>query len=157
EVDPGEYKLVTRAEGYGGDPLTVTASESGTSDLRIVLSRGLSIRGRIVDARGQPGGGLRVGALPADKDSSLHAGSAQCMADGTFEISGLTAGRYNLHSSQSELGLTAFRAGVSAGTADVTLTLRGGGRVLISVIGPDGAPASGARAVVSRIGGEVAL
>jgi large repetitive protein len=157
EVDPGEYRLTVRAEGYGGEPLTVTASESGTSDLRLTLTRGLSIRGRIVDARGQPVGGLRVGALPAEKDSSMLGGGAQSMADGTFDVSGLTAGLYNLLSTQTELGLTAFRAGVSAGTSDVTLTLRRGGRVLISVVGPDGAPASGARAVVSRIGGAVAL
>jgi hypothetical protein len=156
EVDPGEYKLTARAEGYGGEPLTVTASESGSSDLRMALTRGLSIRGRIVDMRGQGAPGLQIRAIGREGDGRSGGGTT-ATADGTFEVSGLTTGSYNLVSTQPELGLYAFRAGVSAGTSDVTLTLRGGGRLLISVVGPDGAPVSGARATVSRVGGEVAF
>ena len=105
--------------------------------MRLALSRGLSIRGRVVDARGQAAGGVRVGAVTGE--AGHWAGWANSMPDGTFEIAGLAAGDLNLVA-QSELGFFALRPGVSAGTSDVMLTLRRGGRVAVTVLGPDGAP-----------------
>jgi hypothetical protein len=154
DVEPGEYKLSARAQGFTGDPVTVTVGESGTSDVRLALTRGTSIRGRVVDARGQGVAGLPVMAAQADGDGSRFGGMAMTLGDGTFEIGGLGSGSYTL-SSQSELGLFALRPGVAAGSDDVTLTLRRGGRALVTVLGPDGAPVRGAFASVRRVSGIV--
>jgi hypothetical protein len=80
---------------------------------------------------------------------------AMSMPDGTFEIAGLAAADFNLVA-QSELGYFALRPGVSAGSSDVALTLRRGGRVVVTVLGPDGAPVRGASASVRRVSGTVA-
>ncbi|HZM51460.1 MAG TPA: hypothetical protein VFE68_13240, partial [Vicinamibacteria bacterium] len=57
---------------------------------------------------------------------------------------------------QSELGFFAIRPAVTAGTSDVTLTLRRGGRVVATVLGPDGNPVRGAFTIVRRVSGVVA-
>jgi len=155
DVEPGEYKVSARAEGYSGETLTLTVGDSGASDVRLALGRGLSIRGGVVDARGQRVGGIRVGAVTTDVDSPRWAGMATSMPDGTYEIAGLAAGAFNLVA-QSELGFFALRPSVAAGTSDVTLALRRGGRVVVTVRGPDGAPARGAFATVRRVSGTVA-
>jgi len=155
DVEPGEYKVSARADGYSGETLTLSVGDMGASDVRLALGRGLSIRGRVVDARGQGIGGLRVGAVTGDVDSPRWGGAATSMADGTYEIAGLAAGEFNLVA-QSELGFFAVRAGVAAGTSDATLTLRRGGRVVVTVLGPDGAPVRGASASVRRVSGTVA-
>jgi hypothetical protein len=155
EVDPGEYQVSARAEGFGGETLTVNVGESGASDVRLALSRGLSIRGRVVDTRGQAVGGLRVGAVTDDPQNPRWGGMAMSMPDGTFEIAGLPAGEVNLVA-QSELGFFALRPHVSAGTSEVTLTLRRGGRIAVTVLGPDGAPERGAFAAAPRVSGMAA-
>jgi protocatechuate 3,4-dioxygenase beta subunit len=156
DVEPGEYKLSARADGFSGETVTVDVAESGTGDVRLALSRGLSIRGRVVDARGQGLGGMRVGAVTGDLESARWGGAAMSLPDGAFEIGGLSSGDFNLVA-QSDLGFFALRPSVAAGTSDVTLTLRRGGRVAVSVVGPDGAPAAGAFASVRRVSGVVAL
>jgi large repetitive protein len=155
EVEPGEYKVSARAEGFSSETITVTVAESGSSEVRLALSRGLSIRGRVVDARGQGLGGLRVGAVTGEVENPRWGGMAISMPDGAYEIQGLTAGDVTLIAS-SELGFFALRPGVAAGTSDVTLTLRRGGRVVVSAVGPDGQPVRGAFASVRRVSGTVA-
>jgi len=155
EIEPGEYKVSARAEGFSAEVLTLNVGESGASDVRLALGRGLSIRGRVVDSRGQGVGSLRVGAVTGDLDSPRWGGAAISMPDGTFEIAGLAAGDFNLVA-QSDLGFFGVRPGVTAGSSDVTLTLRRGGRVVVTVLGPDGTPARGAFTTVRRVSGVVA-
>jgi len=155
ELEPGEYKVSARAEGFSAETLTVNIGDSGANDVRLALSRGLSIRGRVVDARGQGVGSLRVGAVTSDLDSPRWGGAGMSTPDGTFEIAGLAAGDFNLVA-QSELGFFAIRPAVTAGTSDVTLTLRRGGRIVVTVLGADGNPARGAFTAVRRVSGVVA-
>ncbi len=152
DTEPGEYRLEVRAEGYRADPVTVAAGAEGTTDVRIALERGLSIRGRVVDARGQGVGGLAVFATRDDAARSFSSPSDMTLPDGTFEVRSLAAGAYAL-GTRSDLGGFAIRTGVAAGSEDVRLTLRPGGRVAVSVVGPDGAPVAGAFVFVSRVGG----
>ena len=154
DVEPGEYRLSARAQGFTGEPVTVTVGESGTNDVRVALSRGTSIRGRVVDARGQGVAGLNVVAYSSEGEAPRFGGGTMSLGDGSFEIGGLGNGDYSL-ASQSELGLFAMRPGVAAGSQDVTLTLRRGGRALVTVLGPDGAPVHGAFASVRRVSGHV--
>jgi hypothetical protein len=152
EVEPGEHKLTVRSQGYGTENQTVSVADSGSAEVRVSLSRGLAIRGRVTDASGGPLGGLRVAAVAGDVEKPRMGGFTQSLPDGTFEIGGLAAGAYGLIA-QSELGLFALRPAVSAGAEGVALTLRRGGRVVVTAIGPDGAPVSGAFATVRNVSG----
>jgi hypothetical protein len=156
EVEPGEYKVSARADGFSAETLTLDIGDSGAGDVRLALSRGLSIRGRLVDPRGQAVGSVRVGAVTSDVESPRWGGAAMSMPDGTFEINGLAAGEFNLVA-QSELGFFALRPAVTAGASDVTLTLRRGGRISVTVLGPDGNPVRGAFTTVRRVSGVVAF
>jgi hypothetical protein len=110
----------------------------------------------VVDARGQGVGNLRVGAVTGDLESPRWGGAAMAMADGTFEITGLPAGDFNLVA-QSDLGFFALRPAVTAGSSDVTLILRRGGRIALTVLGPDGNPVRGAFTTIRRVSGVVAF
>ena len=74
------------------------------------------------------------------------------LPDGSFRMSGLAAKPYNVCAG-NELAGYAVRSGVSPGAADVTFTLRPGGRVRLTVKGPDGAPVKDAWPSVTKIGG----
>jgi large repetitive protein len=150
ELDPGDYSLNAHADGYAGEETPLDVGESSAPDVRLALSRGLNIRGKVVDVRGRGVGGVFVFPI---SDSGGHGGQGgSTQPDGTFDIAGLGEGSYNLSVGSDLLGY-GFRAGVQAGQMDVVLTLRPGGKVLLTVRGPDGAPVEGAWAMIARIGG----
>ena len=151
ELDPGEYKLTVRAETYGSDTTTVSVGESGVNGLRLALSRGLTIKGRVVDAAGRPVGSVSVGGTSGE-DAMASYGFARTLPDGTFEMIGLADKPYSL-SVQAEGGLFAVASGVSPGAGPVTLTLRPGGRVHVTLVGADGAPVARTTVYVSRVQG----
>src|SRR5262249_7846925 len=117
DLEPGEYKLMARAQGYTGEPVTVTVAWSGGNEVRLPPSRGNSIRGRVVDARGQGVAGLSVTAFAIEGEVSRLGGATMSLGDGSFEIGGLGSGDYSLMS-QSGLGLFALRPPVAARTHD---------------------------------------
>ena len=151
EVDPGEYVLSARAEGYGGEPVTVTVGESGTSGVRLVLVAGLVIKGRVVDATGRGVPAVRVNAMTGE-GQTLWATMRTTLADGSFELSGLRAGHYRVIA-RTEAGLFALASGIEPGTPALTLVLRPGGRVLLRVVGQDGVPVPNASAAVLAVDG----
>ena len=149
EVEPGEYDVVARAEGYASTRQQATVDLAGAPDLRLELAHGLAITGRLLDAAGRPVSGLQVGALTEDGSQGEYATS---LPDGTFRIDGLaSSGQWNL-AAGSRLAGYGVRAGVAAGEKDITLSLRRGGVVHLLVL-KDGAPLTGAWASVQRVGG----
>jgi hypothetical protein len=150
EVEPGDYKLNARAEGYAVETSDLTVGAGGGSDVRVTLSHGGMISGRVVDATGRGVGGVYVGASPrAEKRSG---GGGQSLPDGSFQIPGLSDGAHDV-TAQASNGMFAFRTGVSASQKEVTLTLQPGGQVRLVVRGPDGGPVEGAWASVTRVEG----
>jgi hypothetical protein len=152
ELDPGEYTVTARAQGYGGDETVVSVSDSPPAEMRLALSRGLSLAGKVVDAGGRGVAGLFLSATPMSEERPSWGAGAVTVPDGTFVISGLTDRPHSLLA-RSELGMYAFRSGVRPGDSDVQLTLRPGGRALVQVTGPDGAPVAGAWANLVKIAG----
>jgi protocatechuate 3,4-dioxygenase beta subunit len=154
EMDPGEYQIGARLQGYGNVPEVVNVGASGITDLRLTVSRGGVVKGRVVDASGRPRGGVFVQgfAINAQGGPSPSGGSvAMSLPDGTFEMSGLADADHVLLV-RNETGEYGFTAGVRPGREGLTLTMRRGGRVQVHILGPDGAPVSGAFAMVSKIG-----
>ena len=95
EMDPGEYRLVARAEGYGGDPVPITVAEGGSSGVRVGLVQGLIIAGRLIDVSGHTVAGARVSASTG-QGASRSVTTTMTMADGSFQLSGLRESPYLL-------------------------------------------------------------
>lgn len=110
-LSPGEaITLMYRKDGYveRSDRLRVT-KESEPVD--VVLTRGLTVKGRVIDGEGKPAPGLIVIASTAAHGSSAR--NTKSDRDGVFELQGLVPGRYD------------FEAGIgspaSGSTADVDI------------------------------------
>jgi hypothetical protein len=157
EVDPGDYALTARADGYAALRSPVSVGENGTADVRLALTRGLTISGRVLDAAGRPVGSLMVsahtqGATPPGGSPNLPSGFGSAAPDGIFNIRGLSEGNYNLAAGDELAGFGTL-ADVAAGSKNVVLRLSPGGRVRASVVNMDGSPVPSAFVSVSKVDG----
>jgi hypothetical protein len=150
ELDPGPYRLMARDtdQRYAGTSVDVTVGSAGVADVRIALPRGMRIAGRAQDESGRGVSGVEVYAAGTPRPG----GFAHTQADGSFEIPGLRSGDYVL-SAWSPAGLFGLRPRVAAGTLQVPLTLRRGGRLRVETVAPDGRPVAGAWPSVSQVDG----
>ncbi len=152
EVDPGDYRLLARFQGYAAATQMLTVGAAGVSDLRLGLTRGLSISGRLVDRNARPVPGIMVRAFQFSAGGITGGGAnAMTLPDGSFEMTGLAEGDHTLVA-RSDAGDYAIAAGVRPGGEPVTMRLQQGGRVQLRVLGSDGNPVSSAFAMVTRIG-----
>jgi large repetitive protein len=149
DVAPGDYTVNAGAEGYAWSHQDLTVGDAG-GDIRLALARGLSIRGRVMAASGQPAGGCPVSLKALNKEGFETV--VVTVGDGSFEIKGLPSGSYAVSAGSSLAGF-AMEPSVSAGASDLALTLQPGGIVQLRVRGADGAPVSGASAMVVKLGG----
>ncbi len=150
DVEPGDYRVSAGAEGYGRSEVEITVGSGGAGDVRLALSRGLTLAGKVVDTQGNGVGGLMVFAEAAGRDGDrLSSGGTDTLPDGSFQIGGLKAMPHSIVA-QSVSGAFATRDGVTPGERDVVLTLRPGGKVLVRVVGPEAQPVEGAWATVGR-------
>jgi hypothetical protein len=154
ELEPGEYKIAAIAEGHRMVEIPVTVDPGGTPEVRFVLSRGLSISGKVVDPAGLGVGGVQVVARGGGGEGALpqSAGLSQTLPDGSFQIDGL-ASELHMLTAFSDGGSFGTRSDVAAGAKDVVLSLRPGGKIRLQVTGPDGSPVQGASARAIRVDG----
>jgi protocatechuate 3,4-dioxygenase beta subunit len=124
---PGTYR--PSVAGWGGaaqawvlaSKTTVTA---GTTNLRLVAVKGLSIVGVVVDEDGKPLAGAWIHASDPKDENSSH--GAQTKADGAFEIVGLEKGRaYSLRATM-QTRATAKIENVEVGAPGIKLVLAKG-------------------------------
>jgi protocatechuate 3,4-dioxygenase beta subunit len=154
ELDPGEYHVNARAEGYGGESLDLSVGESGTTGVRVALSKGLSIRGRVVDSAGRGVGGLGIAGRTGEGAALTgFYGWSRTQSDGTFEVAGLREGALYTVSTQAEGGLFAVATRVTPSDRPITLVLRPGGRVQVRVLDANGAPAASRNVSVTGVQG----
>ena len=149
DIAPGDYTVNAGAEGYAWSHQEITVGDGG-SDVRLALARGLSIRGRVMAASGQPAGGCPVSLKALNKEGFETV--VVTIGDGSFEIKGLPAGSYAVSAGSSLAGF-AMEPSVTAGASDLALTLQPGGTVRLRIRGPDGSPVTGAYAIVAKLGG----
>jgi carboxypeptidase family protein len=144
DLEPGDYKVSAGAENYGRAESEVTVGSSGAGEVRLALSRGLTLSGRVIDTRGNGVPGLNVSAQAKGPDGGMDsAGFASTLPDGSFQMGGLKDVPHRVVAS-SDVGFFATREGVSPGDKDVVLTLRPGGRVMVQVVDAEGRPVEGA-------------
>lgn len=157
DVPPGNWDVTVWAKTYrparaGG--ITLAAGETKTIEVK--ASRGLVIRGRVVDARGgRPVPDATVAARDAGGPRGMfvfgpEAGGVITDADGRFEIIDQAPGAYQV---------TARHAQFSEGSASVTLAetdavveipLHAGGAIAGVVTSSQGSPLSGAEVTLQN-------
>jgi protocatechuate 3,4-dioxygenase beta subunit len=151
ELDPGEYRITARGDGYAVEAQNVTVADSGTSGVRFALGHGLAIKGRVVDAAGRGIGGLMVNGVTGEGRSRSGA-MGRTLSDGSFEMAGLVDAPYTL-TTLTDGQAFGILLDVSPGGEAVRLVVRPGGRVRVKVSGAGGAPVPGAGVIVSRVQG----
>jgi hypothetical protein len=154
ELEPGDYVMAAgvRDSDYGQAEADVRVADSGVSDVRLALPKAVGISGTVSDATGRRMPGIEVRAAPPQEEGFGPWTSSQSLADGSFRLSGLNPGTYNV-TAQSDLGLFAVHPRVAAGTKNVALVLQPGGRVTVRAEGPDGLPMKGLWPGVSAVNG----
>jgi hypothetical protein len=150
DVDPGEFGLHVSAEGYASDGVKVTVGESSVADVRVPLSRGARLRGKVVDRQGRPAAGVSV--IAREEADEMMAASAESTLDGTFELTSLRAGSYAI-TARSSVGGFGVLTGISPGADDVVLRLQPIGRIRVRVKGADESPIAGAAVIVRSVNG----
>jgi hypothetical protein len=162
ELARGNWILTAQAEGYSRSAaLKVSLPlEPGASAPSIVLERGGSISGSVLDVGGAPIAGAIVqvkrtlnNVLEQGEEGAAAAQRASSRADGTFTLEGMIAGHHKLVASadgraSSETVEVEVRAGESTGA--VVLTLRLGGTLTGEVYGKGGMPAAGAQVLMQQ-------
>jgi len=150
---PAGYSITAQAAGFAAGHARATA---GGDPVEIVLSRGGSITGRVVDAAGEPLAGASV-LGEAEGDDAGEPRSFWVTTgdggDGRFATSDSAPGAYVLRVRAAGVG-EASRTGVKvvAGqTTDVgTIVLERGGAVVGTVVDADGQGIPGATAIAVR-------
>jgi protocatechuate 3,4-dioxygenase beta subunit len=147
DLSGGTYQLRAKAAG-GGDGLEreVEIEEGGwVRGLEIVLPRGLSIAGRVVDSDGS---GVPQAIVSAKSEETGEEQTAVAGGGGAFELLGLGPGRYRLivnpvfveRGEGSPTLAESIRRGVEPGGDPIELVLPVAVRVEGTVLGADGAP-----------------
>lgn len=140
QLQAGSAKLVARAEGYVGETTSVDVEAGKTQEVKIALTLGRKVTGRVLSDGGVPvsGAAITVGA-----ETSLWRGG-ESDENGEFEISGLSRERETLTARKN--GFLKGTADIEGGSGDtrVDLVLSRGRKATGKVITSTGAPVEGA-------------
>jgi uncharacterized GH25 family protein len=149
-VGEGTYTLDVRPP-WGSDmnirPLRVDGIAAGARGVKVVAERGGAISGRVADAQGHPIPSAWISANPVQKVGVPMTGnewrSAQSKSDGTFVVSGLGDGPFNLQVG-SNGGGGGYRPvnlpNVAVGTKDLAIVMEAGMSISGVVNDADGRP-----------------
>lgn len=163
DVPPGSWDVTVWAKTYqdarsGG--VAVVSGETKTIDVK--ASRGLVIRGRVVD--GKTGRGVQDASVSATNANSGgggifvigpgggDGGGVITDADGRFEITGKGSGSYQLTARQSQYTEGAARVTLDDKDGAIDIPLTGGGTIAGIVLSSQGAPIAGAEVSLQNSG-----
>jgi protocatechuate 3,4-dioxygenase beta subunit len=96
-LSPGKVQLTVSGRGmWGGGPRASTQVEAGTSGVRLVLTEGLSLGGRVVDQVSRsPVHGARV-SLRQKRENGSSRTRMTIVTNGVFRFTNLEPGEYTL-------------------------------------------------------------
>ncbi len=152
EVDPGHYRVGTRARAYASQRAEVDVGDTG-ADIRLSLSHGHELRGRVVDAAGRAIPQAAVIASATSAAGVLDAFEfSQALDDGSFQYPALEDRPYALCAGNEAAGF-GVRTSVTPGGPEVVLTQRRPLHLQLLVKGPDGRPLPGASIGSTKLDG----
>jgi len=135
---PGHLRMSIKAHGYQEAKREIDIPEqSEPQPLLIELEKGAEIRGRVVDPEGQPVAGATVATM-----GRTYA-ETRSDAGGSFVLDGLAPGAYELAADGA--GLHGEATGTAGADEELTIHMRRPRKILGLVLGPEGAPVTGAR------------
>jgi hypothetical protein len=132
----GEYHMRVFADDYAArfDEIDV----GKTHELVVRLTRGRALEGNVVSPDRSPVEGVLILATELASPGRGIAGSAVSAANGSFKIRNLRPVPHSLYA-RTDLGESGIVRNVTPDNDDVPLLVKPGGRVELTVIGPDGA------------------
>ncbi len=145
DVPAGTYDLKITL-GWGGSPRpnivpkTVSGVEAGRQGVVIEVDQGLTITGTVFGEAGQPATGGWVWGQKQEGNTPGENVSAQIQPDGTFELTGLAATKYQITFSAEGSGQKSRV--LEAGAKDVRIEFGGGGSIKVHVLKDDAAAAA---------------
>ena len=145
DVRAGDYVLRT-SQGWGAGAVNVPDTEipvsAGQTGVELIVKRGLEISGSVFDDEGNPiaQGWVNASLLVSEDGTTTGRNRGGQIQQGSFNVSGLGAGRYRLQLSAAARSTTVE---VDAGTTDLEVRFPAGGTVSGAVRHADGTPAKG--------------
>ncbi|MCB9879339.1 MAG: carboxypeptidase regulatory-like domain-containing protein [Planctomycetes bacterium] len=162
-LKPGSWTVQTKTSRFKPTMQRVElAAEEQRSGLVIELDVGGVIAGRVIDDRGMPVAGCKVGARRIRSVAGMEIESfsgdeaATTAADGTFVLAGLEGETATLRAF-GDGHTTTTLPGVAVGTTGLDVRVERAGRIEGVLVGPDGAPIAGSEVVASRVSGSPRL
>jgi protocatechuate 3,4-dioxygenase beta subunit len=157
DVPPGNWDVSVWAKTYrpartGG--ITLAAGETKTVEVK--ASRGLVIRGRVVDARGgRPVPDATVTARDAGGPRGMfvfgpEAGGVVTDADGRFEIIDRAPGAYQVTARHAQFSEGSANVTLAESDASMEISLSAGGAIAGVVTSAQGSPLSGAEVALQN-------
>jgi len=141
-LEPGTYKVRAMAPGKKPAEATATVGDDGaTARVDLRLEPGRSLRGRVVDPRGNGLQNATVMATPAGSVSFEASMMGTTDVNGTFEVIAPSDGPVDVTALPG--GYAPVRAAVDPDTEEIVLSATSGGRIRFHVVGQDGRGKSG--------------
>ena len=157
-LGPGKWDLVATADGFTRSELALELPREDVGEIVLVLQRGGSVSGTVVDLGGAPVAGATVqvaanlqNIVSQAEESGLQTMVGTTLADGSFRLANLPAGQHKLVArADGTAGSDAVEVEVqsAAETTGIVLALRVGGTLTGEVYAQGGVPAAGAQVLV---------
>ncbi|PRP90455.1 Nickel uptake substrate-specific transmembrane region [Enhygromyxa salina] len=160
----GAYEVSVRCRGYVSEPEypTLVVGEDERAAVVWEVREGLSIRGEVVDERGEPVEAVAVSAAPIlDPEGARQQttrGNGRSQADGQFELAGLLPGRYEVRvpgwrARPGPLDPITVELEPGADVNDLRIVMPAVGGIRGRIVDGSGTPVAGAQLSASLIGG----
>jgi large repetitive protein len=150
DLAPGSYKVSATLAEYV--PARLDLEVPTADETRILLSRGRSLEGRLIDDAGRGVGGVAVRAFPAEGEP-VSGAMARSLTDGSFRLAGLADEPHTIFADAGASERFASASGVSPGGKDLVLVLRPAARLLVRLVGPDTKPVAGGQVTLTQLDG----
>jgi hypothetical protein len=149
---PWAYTIRVSHAGFATEVSELKLERGGATTRAFRLASEVALRGRVLDATGEPVARVIVHAL-RNADDAIEAGEALTAEDGTFTLGGLEARRYTLRASKFGWLPTTMKYPVTVPGPRVTLKLVETGVIRGRVLDADGDGQPGASVVALPSGG----